>query len=117
MTSIDECVRDALSRLSPQQFFDDQNNTCLDEIECEIHVWPQTWSDASCGHDCEVSLQVITSAPTVVILGPMQDACVYHGGTFAYKIDQTDKNFWAAIDQRHMPSKQEHERQKENARV
>lgn len=117
MASLDECVHDALSRLSPQQFDDEQNNTSLDEKECEIYTWPQTWSDASCGHNCGFSAQMITSAPTVVVLGPMQDACVYHGGDFAYKINQTDASFWAAIDEQYMPSQQEHERKKEDARV
>jgi hypothetical protein len=117
MASIDECIQDALSRLSPQQFFDGQKNTSLNEKECEIHVWPQTWSDASCGHDCGFSAQALTSAPTVVVLGPMQDACIYHDGDFAYKIDQAGEVFWAAMNERHMPSKQEHERQEQNARV
>ena len=115
--SIDQCIQDAVRRLACQQFHDGQNNTILNEKECEIYVWPQSWPDASCGDNSGFSAQAITSAPTVVILGPMGDVCVYHGGKFAYKIDQTNESFWACLDDRHMPSKQEHKKECENVGV
>jgi len=115
--SIDKCIQDALKHLSCQQFHGGLHNTSLDEKECEVYVWPQTWSDASCGDKGGFSAQAITTAPTVVILGPMQDACVYHRGQFAYKINQIHEKFWTNLDNRDMPSKEQYERERENVNV
>lgn len=114
MLSIDECIKEALDKLDPQEFHNGQRNTTIDQKECEIHVWPQTWSDASCGNSGGFSAQVITQAPTVVIIGPMGDACIYHGGKFAYKIEEANETFWSCIDDRCMPSKKEHEKEQHN---
>lgn len=101
--SIDHCVDDALLQLKPNSF-GSQSNTVLSEKECEIFVWPQTWDDASCGSG-RFSAQVITTASTVVVIGPMEDACVYHGGKMAYKIENVDEKFREAIDNRNIPGK------------
>lgn len=99
MISIDGCIADALRKLEPMPY----NKRVLD-VECEIYVWPQTWEDTSCGQG-GVAGQMMTSAPTVVIVGPNSDACVYHGGNLAYHIDRVNENFWQAIDNRHLPGK------------
>jgi hypothetical protein len=104
--SIDKCVQDAVIKLSPQDFGNGQSNTSLDENECEIYVWPQTWSDMSCGFG-GMSGQMITTKPTVVVIGPMQDACVYHGGKMAYKVNSVDEKFRKAVDNRNLPSTME----------
>jgi hypothetical protein len=117
MLSIDDCIKDALRRLTPQHFANGQANTSINDKECEIHVWPQTWPDASCGSGMGFSAQVITQSPTVVVIGPMGDACVYHGGDFAYHIEETNERFWSCIDDRCMPSKEEHERRQHNVGI
>jgi len=99
MISIDKCIEDAFKRLTPMYY----NSEVLD-VECEIYVWPQTWSDASCG-DGGFAGQMMTSASTVAVIGPNRDACVYHGGNLAYLIDNVNENFWKAIDDRHLPGK------------
>lgn len=103
--SIDKCVHDAVLQLTPQSF-GSQSNTILCEDECEIFVWPQTWDDASCGLG-GLCAQMITTKPTIVVIGPMGDACVYHGGKLAYKIDAVDAKFREAIDNKDLPSKME----------
>lgn len=101
--SIDECIDDAIMQLSPQSF-GSQSNSILCEDECEIFVWPQTWDDASCGFG-GMCAQMITTKSTVVIIGPEEDACVYHGGKLAYKLDNIDENFREAIDDKNLPGK------------
>lgn len=99
--SIDKCIDDALNKLEPMPY----NKTVID-IECEVYVWPQTWSDTTCGGG-GIGGQMITSAPTVVVVGPNQDACIYHGGNLARKLDLVNRNFWKAIDNRRFPGKME----------
>lgn len=101
--SIDKCVDDAVLQLTPQSF-GSQSNTSVCEDECEIFVWPQTWSDASCGSG-GCCAQMITTKPTVVVIGPNGDACVYHGGKMAYKVDSIDEKFREAIDKKDLPGK------------
>jgi len=112
--SIDECVRDALSRLSPQVFnLGDgitQVNGTLTQTECDIHVWPQEWDDSGCGHADgfhEMTCGVMTKALTFVVIGPMMDACVYHNGELAYAIKEVNERFLACIQERNMPAKSE----------
>lgn len=105
MMSIDRCVDDAMLQLEPQSF-GSQSNTSLSEDECEIFVWPQTWNDASCGSG-GLCAQMITTKPTVVVIGPMGDACVYHGGRWAYKVDSVDEKFREGIDNHELPGKVE----------
>jgi len=101
--SIDKCVNDALVQLEPQSF-GSQSNTLICEDECEVFVWPQTWSDASCGFG-GLCIQMITTRSTVVVIGPTGDACVYHGGKLAYKVDSIDEKFREAIDNKNLPGK------------
>lgn len=108
---LDKCVEESLAKLSPMSFKNQDGdifhvNLTVDENECEIYVWPQIWSDTSCGFG-GLAGQMITNASTVVVVGPQLDACVYHGGRFAYKIEQVGENFWKAIDNRELPAKRE----------
>ncbi len=103
--SIDKCVDDAILQLTPQSF-GPRTNTILCEDECEIFVWPQTWNDGSCGSG-GLCIQAITTKPTVVVIGPMGDACVYHGEGLAYKVDNVDEKFREAIDNKKLPGKME----------
>jgi len=106
--SIDICINDAISRLSPQSFeFGDgvvQTNSSLSQCECKIFVWPQTWNDLSCGFG-DMCGQAIAETLSVVVIGPMQDACVYHDGKLAYKLDEVGEEFWKCIDNRELPGK------------
>lgn len=101
--SIDRCIDDALLQLMPQSF-GDQSNAIVCEDECEIFVWPQTWDDGSCGSG-GLCIQMITTKPTIVVIGPIGDACVYHGGKLAYKVDSVDEKFREAIDKKYLPGK------------
>ena len=118
--SIDTCVKDALNKLLPQTFGNGQSNSGLDERECEIYVWPQTWSDTNCGFG-GMAGQMITSASTVVVVGPMQDACVFHGNRLAYKIEHVSEYFWICVKNQKMPGKRESHKnltmEKTNAKV
>lgn len=102
-TSIDKCVDNALQQLVPQ-CFGPQSNTVIHEDECEIFVWPQTWSDASCGSGGPCA-QMITTKSTIVVIGPTGDACVYHGGNLAYKVESVDEKFRKGIDNKDLPGK------------
>lgn len=109
MSCIDKCIDDALNMLSPQIFTfetDDgpvtQSNSSLMENECEIYVWPQTWGSTAGGFG-GIGGQMITSSLTTVVIGPNQDACVYHGGRLAYKIDEISDHFRECVNTRSMP--------------
>lgn len=103
----DKCIKDALRKLDPQSF-GRQKNSELHISECEIYAWPQMWTDTGCGFG-KVAGQAITTATTLVVVGPMRDACVYHNGKFAYKVVQTNEAFWAGVDKRNLPSESEFE--------
>ena len=96
--SIDRCIDDAIKRLS-------SDNGSVNEQECEIFVWPQTWEDTSCGAG-GLCGQAITTASTVVVVGPTEEACVYHGGRLAYQVS-VDDDFRRAIDNKQLPGKVE----------
>lgn len=90
--SIDKCIEESIRELDAM------------EMECEIFVWPQTWSDASCGAGGLCS-QAITTAPTVVVIASNNRACVYHGGRKAYTVDEINEEFRRAIDNKQLPGK------------
>jgi hypothetical protein len=75
--------------------------------DVEIYLWPQSWSDTTCGRG-GVGGQAITTAHTVVIVGPSQDAVVYLGRPAYYLPAGADGDhreaFWRAIAGRQMPS-------------
>ncbi len=110
--SIDKCIEDAMLKLTPQKFGNQSNTEVLQE-NCEIYAWPQHWPSADCGTG-ECSNLAITTSTTVVIIGPEQDACIYHNSQFAYKIEDTDGIFWACLDQREMPGREEFERERKH---
>ncbi len=100
--SIDKCVDDALTKLTPSDY-----NTEVLEAECEVHTWPQTWNDMSCGSG-GLCAQSITTVNTVVVIGPQKDACVYHNSDFAFQVDNPNGEFWDALDAREMPGRIDH---------
>ena len=83
---IDACVADALQKM---------NLTARDEQDLRIYSWPQMWANTACGFG-GLSGQAITSAQTVVILGPSHDdvVCVYVGARFAYLVNNPSRLFW-----------------------
>lgn len=62
------------------------------EQECEVTMFPQTWSSGSAGFDGP-SGQAITTQYTVVVEGPMGDVCVYFGRRLAYHILRPNETF------------------------
>lgn len=114
---IDKCINEALDKLEPQSFygpggevFHQNSSVCVDD--CDIFVWKQAWSDTTCGYG-GVGGQMITGSLAVIVVGPTMDACVYHGGRLAYKIDKvSDKFFWDCINSRSMPGRTEWKKRK-----
>ena len=112
--SVDDCVEEARNRLK----------VAMPELpgfyqECEVFSWPQTWSNTACGFG-GIGGCAITKAQCVVVVGPEKDACVYHGGMFAYYIEDPNGKFWDDIAnvRRHFPGAAENwQKFKENTNV
>ncbi len=102
---IDACIDDSLVKLSPQHFDNGHRNTRVCITECELFMWPQRWVDSSCGHETTDMLccPKVTSAPCLVVVGPMGDACVYHNQKFAYKVEVPGDAFWQGIKGHNLP--------------
>ena len=105
MEYILEHIQDALKKLTTIQ------DAKVLVQECELYMWPQTWSDASCGSG-GLSCQAITSAPTLAVVGPIGDVCIYHGPEFAYYLEHPSELFWKDLDNRNLPGTTEHTRRR-----
>lgn len=60
--------------------------------EVEIYSFPQTWSSTALGFG-GIGGQAFTNALTVAVVHG-REACVYFGGTFAYKIAKRNHQFY-----------------------
>lgn len=60
--------------------------------QCDIYVFPQTWGSTALGFG-GIGGQAMTSAYTVVVVGPGRDACVYFGSRLAYHIEHPNREF------------------------
>lgn len=60
--------------------------------DVEIYSFPQTWSSTALGFG-GIGGQAITSAQTTVVICG-NEACVYFGGRFAYKVENTKDEFY-----------------------
>lgn len=60
--------------------------------EIEVVSFPQTWSSTALGFG-GIGGQAFTTALTVAVLHG-REACVYFGGSFAYKIDKFSSKFY-----------------------
>lgn len=61
-----------------------------DMVDCVM--FQQMWGSTALGFG-GLGGAAMTSAYTVVITGPMGDACVYFGGRFAYRVDRVNEQF------------------------
>jgi hypothetical protein len=93
----DLCLSDAAKRLKRWE----SSNYHLLPSELELHSWPQTWPDTTCGFGGE-GHPALTTTQTVVIIGPCGDACVYHN-RFAYYLPHPNAAFWEALILRELP--------------
>ena len=67
----------------------------------DVVMFSQTWGSTALGFG-GVGGQAITTAYTVVVYGPMGDACVYFGGRLAYRIEHLNDTFRNDMQDRHM---------------
>ena len=88
---MDKYIIDALTKLKPSQY-----NSSVDERECSIYSWPQSWPNTTCGFG-GIGGQMITTAQCVVVIGPERDACIYHSGRLAHYIECPSELFWDEI--------------------
>lgn len=73
--------------------------------DLSVHAWEQSWPNASCGEDAKTSLRANYVAPTVLIIGPAGDACVFHNGKLAGYTEEPDSTFLAAYKKQDIPGK------------
>ena len=106
---IDECIESSLTKLSPQKFDNGHENNIVSTSECQLFMWPQDWTDSSCGHETKgmMCCPQLTSAACLVVVGPMGDACVYHNQKFAYKVEVPGQAFWRGIKNHNLPGSME----------
>jgi aspartate aminotransferase-like enzyme len=64
-----------------------------DLSELEIYSFPQTWGSTALGFD-GIGGSAMTTALTVVVMHGVE-ACVYFGGSFAYRIEDINEAFRA----------------------
>lgn len=94
-TNIDDCINDALTRLSPNK---------ISVEDCDIRMWAQEWNDTSCGFGGDLVFGfACTKALCLVVMGPNDNACVYHNGKFAYYVDHISDRFLSAVKNKNMP--------------
>ena len=74
---------------------------------CKIYSWTQEWSDTSCGFSSEVVGFGFTSAECIVVIGPNEEACVYHDGKLAYHLKGLSRKFYDRIKNKNMPAASE----------
>lgn len=65
------------------------------QSEIEIYSFPQTWSSTALGFG-GVGGQAFTTALTVVVICE-REACVYFGGSFAYKVKKLNTTLFDDI--------------------
>lgn len=63
-----------------------------DPYHVSVDMFEQTWGSTALGFG-GIGGQAVTSAYTVVVDGPMGDACVYFGGTLAYHVLKPNAQF------------------------
>lgn len=59
---------------------------------CEVIMFPQTWGSTALGFG-GIGGAAMTTAYTVVVIGPMGDACVYFAGRMAYHVQRPNQKF------------------------
>ena len=96
MLDLTSFVEDACRRLTPYG-----PGVTLWPPDCEVFSWPQTWSDSTCGFGGGGG-QAMTAVQCVVVVGPVGDACVYHG-RFAKHVQRPSEKFFAAMRVWRMP--------------
>ena len=69
--------------------------------EVEVVMFLQTWGSTALGFG-GIGGAAMTSAYTVVVLGPAGDAVVYFAGRLAYKIERPTEKFHADLSARNM---------------
>ena len=69
----------------------------------QMYAFPQTWGSTSLGFG-GMGGQSITDALTVVVFGPMGDACVYFAGRLAYHIKRPSQAFYEDMSKHRMRS-------------
>ena len=96
--TVEDCLKDASVRLNTT------NNNMTNMQDCKVHSWEQEWPDTSCGFSNNMCGFGITKALCVVIIGPNEDACVYHNGRLAYYVPKVSDKFYNCIDNELMPA-------------
>jgi hypothetical protein len=66
------------------------------ESECVVTLFAQSWRSGELDFRRGDPLQSI-DGETVVVIGPMQDACVYFAGQFAYRIGAPNRQFFLDV--------------------
>jgi aspartate aminotransferase-like enzyme len=62
-----------------------------DLSELEVYSFPQTWGSTALGFD-GIGGSALTTALTVIVMHGVE-ACVYFGGSFAYRIEEINETF------------------------
>lgn len=62
------------------------------DSECSVYCFPQTWGSTALGFG-GIGGAAMTTAYTVVVIGPQQDACVYFNGRLAYHVKVPNDTF------------------------
>ena len=92
LEQIEDAVTDALGRFN--------NCDCVDDFN--IVSWPQVWADESFGFKGFVQGDKELKAQTIIIFCE-REVNVYHGGKFAYHIDNPKPDFWLRVAQHNLP--------------
>lgn len=100
-----QCIDDTLKVWFPR----DTDGSCMRNIR--VRMWPQTHGSTALGFP-GVGGRALTEAMTVVLelCGGEPRYRVYHGGMYAYTVQQPTEYFTALMFRSRVPGKQEFER-------
>ena len=92
---LDAVRRDAETRL-------EADHPAIRADELLVYAWPQTWPSTACGFG-GVGGQAMTTAPTIVVVGPGHEHLVYHAGRHAATLRRPSDEFMGRFQAMDLP--------------
>jgi hypothetical protein len=92
---LEKCLDEAAGRLY-------HDGDRLTRQRMAVYSWPQQWSNSACGFG-GVAMQAFWVAPTIVVVGPADDVCVFHAGRFVAHLRRPSDEFSAKVREFKLP--------------
>lgn len=84
--------------------YDDAKQNKVHWSDCCFWLFQQVWGSTSCGFG-GIAGQAVTTADTVIVMGPKGDCCVYISGRLAYYVERPNEQFYEDLHKHDMKGK------------